>query len=446
MSDAQELARLIREGVRGDVSLDGEPWARDFGRVLHRVPRIVVRAQREDDVAHCFAVAAATGARVTFRGAGHTCHGQSLSDGGIVIENFVDRADLTPLDETNVEVATRSSWRRLEAALNERGRAVPVLTDYQELSVGGTLSVGGCGFHAITRGLQIDHVARARLILPDGTRLWCSPREHAELFRFALAGLGQIGFLERVVMDTVERKPFTCLYVCSYETLGELLRSLVWMLDWRGEWPSQFNAVLYQGAVMAFYGLEHANATDAGAHGKPEFLDRLPAPTEFQHTNYRSMTHEQTVDWLAAFPSHRRLWVDYVLDYEGACRFVELLEELRARDAFAGCLEVVHLFVIRRPAGRPRFAFEGPAGPGPWFSVGFYTMVPETDPRLTEVVRGALRQCLDRVLALGGRPYLYGWYELDEAARRHLYGADWTRFLELRAVLDPRGVLGPPKV
>jgi FAD/FMN-containing dehydrogenase len=407
MSDARELRTLLQQGVAGEVSLDGEASARDFGRVLHRVPKVVVRPEDEADVAHCFKVAAATGVPVVFRGAGHTCHGQALSDNGILIENFVDRAEMTTLDEAHVEVTTRSSWRRVESALNERGRAVPVLTDYQHLAVGGTLSVGGVGFHSITRGLQVDHVTRARLVLPDGTAVWCSPDAHGELFRFALAGLGQVGFLERVVIDTVPRMPFTRLYVCSYESLGALVDSLAWMRTWRGEWPSQFNAVLYQGQVIAFCGLEHAGATEAGAHGTPEFLERLPGPVEFQHTNYRTMIDEQTVDWLGTFPEHEHLWVDYVLDHDGARGFVEFLETLRARDAFAGCLEVVHLFVIRRPTRRTVFAFEGPGpGDGLKVSVGFYTMVPPGDVTARARVREALLRGLERRLALGGRPAL----------------------------------------
>src|SRR5258708_7611805 len=113
MSDAQDLKARLEKGVAGEISLDGETVSRDFGRVLHHVPKVVVRPAGEDDVAHCFRVAADTGAPVVFRGAGHTCRGQALSDGGILIESFVDRAEMTMLDETHVELTTRSSWRRV---------------------------------------------------------------------------------------------------------------------------------------------------------------------------------------------------------------------------------------------------------------------------------------------------------------------------------------------
>lgn len=448
MLDAADLRRLLQRGTDIDVVAATEPWARDFGRVLRRKPRVVVRARQEADVRHCLAVAHTAGLRVTFRGAGHSCRGQALSQGGILIENFTETADVELLRDGRVAVSTRSRWREVERALNAAGRAVPVLTDFQDLSVGGTLAVGGHGFHSIARGLQVDHVERARLLLPDGTARWASPTEEPELFRFALAGLGQLAFVERVVLATVERRPFTTLHVATHESLPALAASLAWLLDWRGEWPAQFNAVLYQDQVMAFWGAEHESAEAAGRRDRPQWVERLPAAVESRHPHYRQMTHEQTVDWLATFPAHRRLWADYVLDHAGLCRFVEVLEGLRARDAFAGCLEVVHVLAVRRPRGRPTFAFEAPGPPtdGLKFAVGLYTMVPENRPAALARVTDALRACLDACLESGGRPYLYGWCELDEAARRRVYGADWTRFLELRAAGDPKGVLGPPKV
>jgi FAD/FMN-containing dehydrogenase len=35
---------------------------------------------------------------------------------------------------------------------------------------------------------------------------------------------------------------------------------------------------------------------------------------------------------------------------------------------------------------------------------------------------------------------LYGYHELDKAAKRSLYGADYDRLLELRRELDPAGL------
>src|SRR5262249_26330502 len=162
----------------------------------------------------------------------------------------------------------------------------------------------------------------------------------------------------------------TSLYVTAHDDLPTLARDLAWTQTWTGAWPTQFNAVLYQGQVMAFWGVEHASAEAAGAHGAPGFLEALPPATEFQHRNYRTMTHEQTVDWLSAFPDHWKVWADYVLDYPGLIAFIDLLTALRAEGAFGDCLEVVHLLAVRRDAGATPFAFSAApgGGGGPHFS------------------------------------------------------------------------------
>ncbi len=442
----EALQTRLARGVRGDVAPPEARFGRDFGGVRRGLPAVVVQCRGEEDVAHCFRVAAELGVPVGFRGAGHSCHGQSLCEGGILVESFRDEAAIEWLADGRFVTEAISSWRQVEAALNAAGRAAPVLTDYQSLSVGGTLSVGGKGFHSVGRGLQVDHVRRARLVLPDGRILWCSRDEEPELFRFALAGLGQLGYLARVEMSSVPWRWFTSLYVTAHDDLPALVRSLAWTTTWTGLWPTQFNAVLYQGQVMAFWGLEHADAEEAGAHGPPGFLEALPAATEFQHRNYRAMTHEQTVEWLSAFPDHWKVWADYVLEYRALGAFVELLETLRAEGAFGDCLEVVHLLAVRREANALSFALgAAPAGAcGPLWSVGLYAMVPHGDVAALSGVCEAYARCLERCMDLGGRPYLYGWAEMDEAMCRRLYGTDWSRREALRREVDPAGILRDP--
>ncbi|WNG52560.1 FAD-binding protein [Archangium minus] len=107
------------------------------------------------------------------------------------------------LEDGRAEATCRSRWKRVERTLAEAGRMFPILTTLLRTSVGGTLSVGGYGVRSFVDGAQVDQVERARLILPDGQAVWCSREENSELFRFALAGFGQIGVLERVVLRTV---------------------------------------------------------------------------------------------------------------------------------------------------------------------------------------------------------------------------------------------------
>ena len=55
-----------------------------------------------------------------------------------------------------------------------------------------------------------------------------------------------------------------------------------------------------------------------------------------------------------------------------------------------------------------------------------------------------MKLCLDKCLELGGRPYLYGWHELDAAKLQQLYGPDFDRFLELKRQIDSNGIIQSP--
>ena len=49
-----------------------------------------------------------------------------------------------------------------------------------------------------------------------------------------------------------------------------------------------------------------------------------------------------------------------------------------------------------------------------------------------EILKITLKKCQE----LGGRPYLYGWNDLDEHMKRDFYGDDYERLFELREKMN----------
>src|SRR5256885_2441936 len=186
----------MRSSVDGVLPNVPAEYCADFGRLIRRVPRAVVRATREQQVVDTLKTARRLGLRVTVRGQGHSCFGQTVTD-GVLLSNAADRSVAPRLiGDDLAEVSARSRWREVEAFLNRHGRSFAVLADYLDLSVGGTLSVGGYGVDSVVYGAQVDHVDRIRLITPDGAALRCSPLENTDLFAYALGGLGQVGVID----------------------------------------------------------------------------------------------------------------------------------------------------------------------------------------------------------------------------------------------------------
>jgi FAD/FMN-containing dehydrogenase len=251
------LAEALREGVRGRVTTSAaevEPYSTDFSGVCRSVPRAVVVPAHEQDVIHALRMARSFGLPVAIRGAGHSANGRTVSDGGILLVNRADHAECEIQADGRVEVSARTPWRLLQIELARRGRAAPVLTDYLDLTVGGTLSVGGYGVRSIADGAQVEHVERLRLICPDGIAVWCSPRERADLFRSSLAGLGQAGVIERVVLRTIPYVRFTDLYACEHETTDALLDALRLATEAADPRPDHFLAYITAERITSQYG------------------------------------------------------------------------------------------------------------------------------------------------------------------------------------------------
>lgn len=449
------LAAELRRVVAGKVH-EGEsataPWTRDFGRALSRTPGAVVEATGERDVAAVLRLAARLGVEVTLRGAGHSCHGQTLSDGGILI--VASRPGLEAprlLNGNKAEVSARLSWRQVERALHRERREVPVLADYLDLSVGGTLSVGGYGVDSVACGALTDQVERLRLLLPDGRARWCSAREHGELFRASLAGLGQVGVIEKAVIRTRPRRRWTTLFTYEHSDLAAMVDSFQWLTQGEDptgasgdQGPEIFKALQARGRCVSTYGVAARGPGEALAATPPDTLDRRPH-RRLVIPGYRAWRSLAVSLWLARFGRCRRLWSDYVFELPALRAFVAELAELQRRDAFAGCLESLYFLGIRTPSDRLRAPLEAAAAcKGPVaFGVGLYCMVPPDDEPAHLAVRRAFDHCLERCAALGGRPYLYGTHQLDAAAMHEIYGSDYARLQELKREFDPLGILQP---
>jgi FAD/FMN-containing dehydrogenase len=401
----------------------GEALCTDFGGVKRARPKAVLSARSgEADPGALIAAAGQRGDQVTLRGAGHSCNGQTVTD-GLLLENFRPHEAAGPhivdAGDDCVEIPAFLSWHAVERELNTRGRAVPVLTDYLHLSVGGTLSVGGLGLNSVVHGLQADQVRRIRLIDGQDAARWCSLEEHPELFRFALGGLGQAGLIDRVILSTVPYRRFAHLHRVHHASATEMARFAV--------------------RLSAEPDVDHYNANINGDQFYSEigwFHDEKisPCPT-LDCTIIPDLPfflHERRERWIAAFPGRVRIWTDYVLPPDRFGVFIDTIENLRNQPPLSGSLKGMYVLLIRRPTGFTRFAF-GPAPHHPVvLGLGVYAMVDQRDALTIVQTCQALRSLLELCCELGGRPYLYGMNSLDATLLRNLYGSDLDQLAALR--------------
>lgn len=176
--------------------------ATDFGHLIHRTPLGVLFPASEDDVAATIRWAAATDRPFTPKGRSHSVFGRSAVAGGIVCDmSALD--GVVDLQPDRITVGAGASWRDVVAATLPVGQTPPVLPEYLDLSVGGTLVVGGIGGTTSRYGAQSDNVLQLKVVTGHGSKITCSPNENSDMFDAVRAGLGQVGVITQATLRLV---------------------------------------------------------------------------------------------------------------------------------------------------------------------------------------------------------------------------------------------------
>ncbi|MGD9528514.1 FAD-binding protein [Pseudonocardia sp.] len=253
--------------------------ARDFGGLIHRTPRTVLSPGSPAELAAGIRTAAAEGVGFAAQGRRHSVFGRGLVADGIVADMTGLRA-VGDVTAQRVVVEAGASWREVLAATLPRGLVPAVLPDYLDLSVGGTLAVGGIGAATARHGAATDAVTALEGVTGAGeVASWASGDA---LFDVVRAGLGQVAVTTRVALALV-RAPVTAYrHLLAYRDVAALLadqRRLVGQLADGG-------LLAVQGAVVAGPDgwtpqLEVVADRDdpaalAGLAGEPEPVEPLP--------------------------------------------------------------------------------------------------------------------------------------------------------------------------
>ncbi|AHH15892.1 putative FAD/FMN-containing dehydrogenase [Nocardia nova SH22a] len=387
----------------------------DFGGLHRATPTAVHRMP-----AAFPAALLGSGRRLTLRGSGHSCAGQTVTDGELLVTYSPDTAvrEIRDLGEGLFEVPAGASWYGVERYLNKRGRAFPVLPNYLHMSVGGTLSVGGAGAGSVRWGWQGDQVERIQLVDGIGASRWCSRTEDSELFRFALGGMGTIGLIERAMVRTVEHEPRIHLHRNDHPTLRALAEHTARVAQ-DGDADSYWGMARY-GRIGSVTGWRGPGRSCAG-EDCADVIESLPSRTD-PHGAREPRA------------GRVRMWADWVVPAEHAVPMIESVAAQFDRVPFDDPGTMLYVLVLRRPTTAVPFAF-APVVPGPVsVAVGLYATV-DSDPDVTSAVREAVRDLQRRCGEWGGRPYLYGVGDFDHVQAAGLYLGDLDRLAELRAEL-----------
>lgn len=222
---APALAEDIPPALEGQVRCDESmrtAAADDFGHIVHERPSFLVQPRSPADIAAAIQWASAKGLHLTAQGQRHSVYGRAMARDGIVVV-MSELRTLRDLQADRIVVDAGATWREVLATTLPHGLAPPVLTEYLDLSVGGTLAVGGVGSGTQHHGLQSDNALAMDVVTGTGHEVPCSARSQPELFDMVRAGLGQVAVIARATLKLVPAPPQVRRHLLFYPDLRSML-------------------------------------------------------------------------------------------------------------------------------------------------------------------------------------------------------------------------------
>ncbi|HET9169283.1 MAG TPA: FAD-binding protein [Actinospica sp.] len=420
----------------------------DYGHIVHRTPAAVLQPGSVEDIAALIRFAGPLGIPVAPRGQGHQTYGQAQVSGGVVIDMSTLAAVTVDAARKTVIAQAGALWHAVLTASVAEGLTPPVFTDYIELSIGGTLSVGGFGGATSHFGAQVDTVTALQVVTGTGEIVECSADKHGDLFDAALGGLGQVGVITGATIALVTAPQRAREYTVGYPTVAALTADQrVALDDGRFDWlegqlspatPSGWDFAL-EGAV---YYDESEPPVDAevlaglGYIGTPEIVDSTYV--DFVNQLAPAITYlESTGEWYDPHP-----WINVFLPDEHVDAYMEAaLARLGAQDI--GASGVVLLYPVpNRLLTRPFLRV--PQGERSFLFALLRTASPDTDSISVAQGLAGNRALYDEAVAVGATQYPIGAIpDLTPRDWERQYGPEYARFSALKCRFDPHGILTP---
>jgi cytokinin dehydrogenase len=440
-SGAVSVPQLDGELVFDAAALDEA--ADDFGHIVHHRPWAVLRPGSARDVQRMVRFANEHGLTLCMRGQAHSTMGQAQAKGGVVVDSRT-LAAIERVGPGGAKVGPGTRWIDLLSRTLEHGLTPPVLTDFIELSVGGTLSVGGIGGATHRHGLQVDNVLELEVVTGRGELVTCSPRRRPALFESVLGGLGQFAIIVSATVRLVPAHTSARVYRLFYDDIEVFTRDQRRAIDGRFDY--------LEGQVLARPEGGYQFMLEAASYYTPPTLpDNAALLAGLSPIAGATVIEEHTYfDWsnrlaplIAALRAAGQFdvphpWIDVFLPARAAVSYARsVLAELTPENTGGG--PMLFYAFDRSKLRRPFVAM-------PDADIVFLFDVLRFAPNDAEVVEAMLaqnRRFFERARQRGGKKYAAGSVPFSFADWLQHFGASFPAFAARKARFDPNGVLTP---
>lgn len=444
----------LKNIINGEVSNLKEDLlavSEDFGGIIQKKPQVIVRPLNSADVAASVKYAQKKGITISSRAAGHSLSGQSLNNDGILL----DMRSLNQIHEFHPDKLWFKSnagvtWQQVVDTSLPHSVIPPVLTNYFNVTIGGTHSSGGLGQNSFRYGTQADNCLGLEVVTGNGDIVWCTPEENSELFHHVLCGYGQFGIITQVQHRLKKYQPFTRTYFLCYDDLDILLKDEHFLISQNlvdgllclfspcmmGVSRTSGNAI--KPLIKWFYRMQitHEISSEADINDE-KFLSQLDF---YRHIYTENLTFEKFIQPFATIPSregHAHPWIDVLLPGSVAKKYIDTALEMIPSFIDFRNTPIGSFSILNHNIKMPMFSL-----PEEDFIVGF-GMYPTVAKSHLQPVLEKLSFLTELGLQMGGKRYITSWSELDLPKWRLQFGDYWFKLNEMKRKYDPEGILNP---
>ncbi|MDI1480125.1 FAD-binding protein [Polyangium sp. y55x31] len=419
--------------------------AEDFGHILHHTPIAVLLPGSIADIRALLRFAHAHRIPVggmSMIGNTHSVYGQSQVEAGIVI-NMASLATIHEIDEDSALVDAGVRWVDLLAATTPLGKSPPALTDHIDLSIGGTLSVGGIGGQAFRHGMLVDNVLELEIITGQGRLVACSPTRHSDLFHAALGGIGQFGIIVRARVRLIDVPGMARRYTALYPALVDLMADQEKLMDdGRFDYlegfalPAEGGGWMYQIEAVKYYAPGQP-PDDAALTGDLTFAPSTLTVEDLTHFDFTNRIAplvallKSVGAWELPHP-----WIDMFVPGSEAASFIQSVLDQTTPDDMGGGPILIYPFQ-RAAVTAPFVAL--PDEP----TVYLFSLLRFAPPPVVSNLLAKNRSIYETLRDLGGKRYAASGIPFTSSDWQDHFGDMWPIFVHLKHRFDPRRILTP---
>ena len=238
--------RDLEGSFRGELIQSGAPNYDEHRKVwngsIERSPALIARCAGVPDVVAALRFARSSGLRIAVRGGGHSFPGQSVCDGGIVIDLGLMKGVRVDPESRTARVEGGVLWGELDHATQAFGLATTggIVT---HTGVAGLTLGGGIGWLQRRHGMTIDNLLSANVVTADGEVVKAGQAENSDLFWGLRGGGGNFGIVTEFEFRLHQVGP-TVLAGPIFWPIRESPRLLRFYREWIAEAPDELMTIV----------------------------------------------------------------------------------------------------------------------------------------------------------------------------------------------------------